>query len=413
MKARHDPYAAFRIPAYRLFLLGWSFALVGTRSQSVAVGWEIYQRTGQALALGYVGLVQAIPIMALALPAGFLVDRHDRRRILLLSLVGMTLTSLGLAVVSHTSGPVALIYLLLFLDATAVALGRPARHALLPRLVPRETFPNAVTWNTSTHQVASVAGPALGGFIVAFSVPSAYVVCAAGSLAFLLLMTRIQLTTAAPDPAPASWDTLIGGLRFVCRTRLILAAISLDMLAVLFGGAVYLLPIYAEDILAVGAHGYGWLNAAPAAGAFCMALFLAHRPPMRRAGRNLLLAVAGFGAATIVFGFSRLFGLSLVMLFLTGALDNISVVVRHTLIQLGTPDRLRGRVSAINGVFIGASNELGGLESGLVAHFLGPVFSVVSGGIATILVVAATALASPELRRLGTLQSIVSTPTEE
>ncbi len=406
---RHDPYAALRQCQFRHYVIGWVTALVGTRIQSVAVGWEVYQRTGAALALGFVGLAQALPTILLALPAGYIADRFDRRHVVMASMAGMVATSIGLAALSLAHGPIAIMYLLLFLDASFLAIGRPARLAMLPHLVDREIFPNAVTWNTSTIQISSVLGPALAGFIVAVHVPSAYLVAAAGTLTYILLLSRIRLRPVADDgdaTTAISWDRLLAGLRFVFRAPTVLGAISLDMFAVLFGGATYLLPIFAEEILKVGPRGYGWLNAAPAAGALCMALTIAHRPPMRHAGRNLLLAVAGFGAVTLVFGLSRSFPLSLAMLFLAGAFDNISVVVRHTMVQLLTPDTMRGRVSAVNSVFIGVSNELGGLESGLVAHWFGPVFSVASGGIGSMAVVAVVALASTGLRRVGALEQI-------
>ena len=415
-RGRHDPYAAFRVGDYRRYVLGWSVAMVGTRIQATAIGWEMYQRTGQALALGMVGLVLAVPTIALALPAGYLADAFDRRRLMMLSLVGMTATSLVLAVLSFIQGPVLLMYGLLSLDAAAVALGRPARTALLPQILPREVFPNAVMWNTSIMHIASVFGPAAGGFVVALHVPSAYVICAASSLVFIVLLSRLSFQEAPRQAGGASLQTLLGGLSFLGRNRLLLWLMSLDMFAVLLGGAVYLLPIYAEDILQVGAKGFGWLRAAPAAGAFCTAILLAYLPPMRRAGRNLLLAVAGFGAATVVFGVSTSFWLSMAMLFLTGVFDNVSMVVRHTLVQLLTPDAMRGRVSAVNGVFVGASNELGGLESGVVAHWFGPVISVVSGGIGTILVVGMTALSAPGLRRVGALhetQAVGEAPPAE
>jgi MFS family permease len=415
-RARHDPYAAFRQIHFRRYLIGWIAALVGTRIQSVAVGWEIYQRTGQALALGFVGLAQALPMILLALPAGYLADRFDRRRIVMLSVAGMAVASLGLAALSLLHGPVLFMYLLLVFDASSLSLGRPARLAMLPHLVDRETFPNAVTWNSSMFEIASVLGPVVAGFIVAIHVPSAYLLAAAGSIACIILLARVRLRPMADGGQSAtamSWSNLLAGLRFVRTTRVILAAISLDMFAVLFGGATYLLPIFAEDILRVGPRGYGWLNAAPAAGALCMALVLAHRRPMRHAGRNLLVGVAGFGLAIIVFGLSRSFWLSMAMLFLAGALDNISVVVRHTLIQLLTPDSMRGRVSAVNSVFIGISNELGGMESGLVAHWFGPIISVVGGGIGTIAVVLATLLAAPQLGRVGALVQVGAAPGEE
>ncbi len=403
MNRPHDPYAAFRSEQYRRYILGWLVALVGTRIQSVAIGWEIYQRTGEALALGLVGLSQALPTLLLAIPAGFLADRFDRRRLVVLSMAGMTATSLGLAVLSYMRGPIALMYAVLLLDAASMTLGRPARMALVPHLVPREVFQNAVTWNTSMWQISSVVGPAVGGFIVSVNVPLAYVLCAISSVAFIVLLPQLRVRTGLEEAGVASRQVLLAGLRFVWRTRLILWAISLDMLAVLLGGAVYLLPIFARDILQVGAQGYGWLRAAPAAGAFCMAFLLAHIPPMKRAGRNLLAAVAGFGLVTIVFGLSRSFWLSLAMLFLTGAFDNVSVVVRHTLIQLMTPDRMRGRVSAVISMFLSASNELGGVESGVVAHLFGPIISAVSGGIGTVLVAVVTTLGSPILSSVGAL----------
>ncbi len=408
---KHDPYAVFLIGNYRRYILGWFFAMVGTQVQSIAIGWEIYQRTGQALSLGLVGLAQALPTIVLALPAGYLADRFDRRRVVTFSLLGMTLTSLGLAALSLANGPVVLMYGLLLLDASVMTLGRPARTALVPQLVPLEIFPMAVTWNSSLMQMAGVVGPALGGLVVMVSVPSAYGLSAASTLFFIALLTRVDLRVAPEKAERASLQNLLAGIRFVWRIRLILSLMALDMFAVLLGGAVYLLPIFAEDILRVGPQGFGWLRAAPAAGAFCMALLLAYLPPMRHAGRNLLLAVAGFGAVTILFGLSKSFWLSLAMLTLTGAFDNISMVVRQTLIQLLTPDRMRGRVLAVNYVFIGASNELGGLESGLVAHWFGPVISVVSGGIGTILVALTTAVAAPALRLFGALHE--ARPDEE
>ncbi|MDA0747917.1 MAG: MFS transporter [bacterium] len=407
----HDPYAPFRFVDFRRYLSGWFLALVGTQIQSIAIGWEIYQRTGEALSLGLVGLMQALPTILLVLPAGYIADRFDRRKVVTCSLLGMTITSIALAALSFAEGSIVLMYAILFLDATAATLGRPARSALLPQLVPRDVFPSAVTWNSSLMQMAWVIGPAIGGFVIAISVSSAYVLCAASSFAYVILLQRIHFRPIATRPTKVSLETLFGGLRFVGRNRLILSLMALDMFAVLLGGAVYLLPIFAENILNVGAQGFGWLRAAPAAGAFLTALFLAHRRPMRHAGRNLLLAVAGFGAATIVFGFSTSFWLSLAMLFLTGAFDNISMVVRHTLIQLLTPDDKRGRVSAVNSVFVGASNELGGMESGLVAHWFGPIVSVVSGGIGTIVVVLITATVAPGLRRVGAMHDVQ--PAEE
>lgn len=396
---KYDPYAAFRVRGYRLYVSGWLVSVMGAQIQGVAVGWEVYQRTGRALALGLVGLAQALPMIALALPAGYLADTFDRRRVVMWSLLGTVASSLGLAALSSAQGPIPLMYGLLLIEATVSALTRPARMSLVPQIVPRETFPSAVVWNSSLMQVGSMVGPAIGGFVITLNVPVAYLLNAVCALAFVVLLSRVDLHEVSRQTERASVETLLAGLRFLRRTRLLLALMALDMFAVLLGGATYLLPIYAQDILHVGPQGFGWLRAAPAAGAFCMA----HLPPMRRAGRNLLLAVAGFGAATIVFGLSTSFWLSMAVLFLTGVFDNVSMVVRGTLIQLLTPDAMRGRVSAVNGVFIGASNQLGGLESGLVAHWFGAVFSVVSGGIGTIAVVLITALSSSRLRAVDSL----------
>lgn len=427
------PYAVFRIASYRDFTVGSLATRVGTRLQSVAMGWDVYQRTGEPLALGLVGLIQVIPAILLALPAGWLADRYDRRRVILFSLAGMTLTSMGLAWQSFIQAPIATLYVLLFIDAVAGTMGRPARTAILPRIVPRELFPRAVTWNFTLFQLAAVVGPGIGGFVVAWSVPAAYTIAAISSALFSWVVLRLPTDcgipeAVAPDEATATSSTntddatradthnrgpgrrmlsdLFDGVRYVWRTKELLAILSLDMFAVLLGGAVYLLPVFAEDILQVGAQGLGWLHAAPAVGALLTALAMTHLPPLKRAGRALLGSVAGFGAATIVFGLSDWLPLSLAMLFLTGAFDQVSMVVRHTMVQLITPDAMRGRVSAVNGVFVSTSNELGGFESGLVAHWFGPVISVISGGIGTILVVLATAAASKPLRRYGSLADI-------
>ncbi|MFH1566758.1 MAG: MFS transporter [Gemmatimonadota bacterium] len=413
---RHDPYAAFGNANFRAYLTGIVLSGIGLRIQGVAIGWEMYQRTGEALALGLVGLVQALPVMILSLPAGYLADRYERRILMVVSTLGTALSSLGLAFISATQAPVWTVYAVLVGGTVIGVLGRPARSAFLPQIIPRGLFPSAITWNSSLNQMLSVVGPAIGGFVLAASLPAAYVCGAIGSLVFVALLFRIHPTEAERDARPQrepSGQMMAAGLRYLWRTRAVLVITALDMFAVLLGGAVYLLPIYAEDILRVGPHGFGWLRAAPAAGALVMALVLAHRPPMRHAGRNLLLTVAGFGLATIVFGLSTSFYLSLGMLFLTGLFDQVSMVIRGTLVQLLTPDRMRGRISAINGMFISASNELGGMESGTVAHWFGPVFSVVSGGIGTLVVVAVTALGSPRVRQLGSLGEVQALEEDE
>jgi MFS family permease len=397
-----DPYAALRYSDYRYYLAGRLAASVGGQMIDVAIGWELYERTNRALALGFVGLVQVVPIILLALPAGHVADRFDRKRIAIASLALLILGSLSLAVISFTVGPIPLIYLTLFVIGVALSFHRPAVAALLPQLVPAEKFANAVTWNSVGWQLASVVGPAFGGLIIAWQHRAGivYVLDAALMLVFLVCLTQIQGQQVVRAKKAVTLQSLLGGVRFVWHTKVILAAITLDLFAVLFGGATTLLPVFAKDILHVGAEGFGWLRAAPSIGAVLVAVLLLGRPPMRQAGKSLLFAVAGFGLATIVFGLSRSFPLSIAMLVLAGGLDMISVVVRQTLVQLRTPDEMRGRVSAVNSVFIDTSNEMGGFESGASAALLGPVISVVGGGIVTVLVVSAVAVAWPELRSM-------------
>lgn len=408
--SRHDPYAAFRHAGYRRYAIGWLSVVVGTQIQSVALQWEIYVRTGNALALGVVGLVQIIPALIFLLPGGHVADAYDRRRVIIFGMLGTTLTSVALAVASIQAAAIGVIYGLLFLDASFIAMARPARAAMLPLVVPEAVFGNAVTWNSSLMQLAMMVGPGVGGVVVGIYAPAAYLISAAGSMTFVVMLMGVTVQPQDRVREPVTMASLLEGFRFMWHSRLVLAAISLDMLAVLLGGAVYLLPIFAKDILQVGEWGFGALRAAPAVGAVLTAVVLAHAPPMKHAGRNMLLAVAGFGAATIVFGLSQWFWLSLLMLVLTGVFDNVSVVVRHTLVQLATPDQTRGRVSAVNGVFIGLSNELGGFESGVVARAFGPVVSAVSGGVGTILIVIITAIKAPGLRRLKRLSDIYASP---
>jgi MFS family permease len=401
----HDPYAPFRFADFRLYMLAGTISTIGAQMQSIAVGWELYERTGTATALGLVGLVQFLPVLLLALPSGHAADRYSRRTILLVAQGHLLLASTGLAVLSYRQGPVSLIYLCLLLAGIAQAINRPARWSILPQLVPNPILASALTWNTSGWQAAAVVGPALGGLFIAVTggATRVYVYDVVCCLAVIVLLGSIRTRPAPRGVGAISFRTLVAGFEFVRRSDLILAAITLDLFAVLLGGSTALLPIFAKDILRIGPTGLGWLRTAPSIGAVGMALVLAHRPPLRRAGPTLLWAVAGFGAATIVFGLSRSPWLSFVMLLITGALDNISVVVRGTLVQTLTPDAMRGRVSAVNGLFIGSSNELGGFESGMVARLFGPVASVVAGGIGTILVVIAAARIWPRLRHLGSL----------
>jgi len=405
----------------RLLIAGNVISTVGLQMQSTAVGWELYERTGSAYALGLVGLVSVIPLVALALPAGHLVDTHDRRHVLVLAQAIYLVSSLGLAFVSWRHAPVLAMYACVLLSGVARALQAPARNALLPLLVPAADFSHAVTWNSGGWQLAAVVGPAAGGLVIAASggAAIAYLCAAAGATVFLVLAMAIRHRPRVQHGSPMTLTAMIAGARFVGSSPLILATITLDLFAVLLGGATTLLPIYAKDILHVGPSGLGWLNAADSLGAVLMASTLALRPPLRRAGRSLLWSVAGFGVGTIVFGLSRSFPLSLVMLMAVGAFDMVSVVVRATIVPLLTPDEMRGRVGAINNLFIGTSNQLGGFESGAVAGAFGPVMSVVSGGIGTLIVVALVAWHWPALRKLGALNTVVvaeappPTPSEE
>lgn len=403
---KHDPYQALR---HRNFQYQWFGALIGTlgnQMQGAAVGWDIYTRTHSAFALGLVGLVQALPVLMLALPAGQIADRLDRRRIVL-SMAGLlALAWLGLYSASSNNGHISLFYFFLFIDGLANSLISPARTALLTQLVPPNELPNAITWNSTRFQISTMVGPALGGLaIAAFAGPApVYLVAVALSMVDLVCVILMRPRPQERSSEKISWNSISSGARFVFDNKLLLAPLSLDMLAVLLGGAVALMPIFAKDILKVGATGYGFLLAAPSVGALLTLLFLAYTPPIRRAGKVLLWSVAGYGVAMIVFGASKSFWLSMVMLFLAGGLDSISVMIRHTLVQVITPDYLRGRVSSINGLFIGVSNELGGFESGTVAKFIGPIPTVILGGVGTILVVAGVAFRWPQLRKLNTLE---------
>jgi MFS family permease len=385
-----QPYAAFQSRDYRLLLAGTFLSSFGLQMLSVAVSWDLYLQTKSALVLGNVGLMQVAPFLLFALHAGQIADRYDRRKVMLVTQVAILASSVLLLAAPRS---VWLIYVCLFLIATGRALGGPARAAVLPDTVSPAALQTAITWNSSAFEIANVGGPALAGLLIA-TVGSDVVYtlqCISAALvavAFGLL--RVGRGRPAPTNAPEGRD-ILDGLRFVWRERLILDAISLDLFAVLFGGATALLPIFAVDILHGDAHTLGWLRAAPSIGAVLMAFALAHGPRIERAGRVLLATVAGYGVATLVFALSRSHWLSFAMLLLTGAFDNISVVLRQSLVQSRTPSFVRGRVLAVNGIFINCSNQLGAVESGWTAAWMGPVGSVVLGGVATLVVVASFA----------------------
>ncbi len=432
---KRDPYAAWRIPGYRRYAVSWFLITFGKMVETVAMLVHVHQQAGRTdpsgapLALGMIGLVQAVPVILLAIAGGQIADRFDRRRVLMLMLGLGTLVSLGLALASRWELSVGWLYALLGLGAVAAALGNPSRWALLPQIVPAENFSGAVAWNSTVFQIGTMTGPAVGGLILALR-PTAstafFLVAVCRLLAFLAIGT-LKCRPQERSREPMTWQSVMAGIRFVRRTPLILATITLDLFAVLLGGAVYLLPIFAKWLdpgpVGVAVHWIGrslgmeavgslegivvgLMRSAEAVGAVTMAVLLTHLPALKRPGRAMLLAVAGFGAATIAFGLSRSFWLSLAMMFLIGAMDNISVVVRHTLVQMLTPDPMRGRVSAVNGIFIVASNDLGGMESGITAWLFGPVLSVVGGGVGAILVVIACARTWPEILRLGSLHEV-------
>ena len=407
METPRDSYAALRLRDFQFLIISRFLASLGEQMVGVALGWQLYERTHSALALGYVGLAEVVPVILLALPAGHVSDRYDRRKIALITKSGLAACSLAFAALSLIHSPVWTFYVCIVAVGVMRAFHAPSTSTLLPQVVPSGLYESAAAWMSNFWQLAAALGPALGGAIVAVtrSATPVYFLDALFGLSFLWFISRIRGRAIAGERAAPTIQSLTEGVRFLYNNKILLSVITLDLFAVLLGGAVTLLPVYAKDILKVGPIGLGWMRAAPSLGAVFMALSLAHLPPLKNAGRAMLIAVAGFGAATIVFGYSTSFPLSLLMLLLLGAFDNISVVVRSTLMLLRVPDSMRGRISAVNYIFIGASNELGGFESGVAAHFLGPVLAVALGGVGTILVVAAVAAIWPELRHLKTMQA--------
>jgi MFS family permease len=401
---RTDAFAAMREANYRFYALNFVASSLGLQMLSTAIGWEIYDRTRDEFVLGLMGLARALPVIALTLPAGTLVDRSDRKVVLSVTQFAFAGVALALVFSSASTAALWIFFALLILSGCVRSFNAPSRGALLPSLLPTNRFENAIAWQSGFFQFAAIVGPLAAGLIIdatrtAWPVyATTAVLCACAGSAALFLRPRPVVRTSAP---PRFRDMLVGA-HHIWREKTILGALTLDLLAVLFGGATALLPVYAE-MLDVGPLGLGALRAAPFVGAFVMAVWLAARPSFRHAGSALLWSVAGFGVCMIVFGLSEWLWLSLLALAVGGALDNISVVIRHMLVQLRTPDEMRGRTTAVNTVFIESSNELGAFESGLVAKFFGPVASVVSGGFGTLAVVAFVALAFPQLRSMRRL----------
>ena len=392
-------YGSFAFPNYRYLLAGTTLSNLAAQMLGVVVGWDLYLATRSPVVLGNVGLVQIIPVFLFTFAAGSVADRRDRRAISVSMQTAVALLGFALAALGARRG-VSAIYTALFLSASARAFQWPANSALLPQTVPPELLTNAVSWSGTGREFSTVGGPAIAGaLLAAFGSESVYIVQACLSVAAVgcFAMLRVPRPERGPAP-PTGWHATLEGLRFVWRDKLILSAMSLDLLAVFFGGAVALLPIFATDILQVGASGLGWLRAAPAIGAGLMSVWLAHHAVTKHGGVVLLTSVALFGVATIGFGLATAAWLSFVMLFFTGVFDAVSVVLRISLVQMRTPDGLRGRVAAVNALFISCSNQWGAVESGVAAQWFGTVPSVVIGGVATIVVVAAISVLSRSLR---------------
>ena len=400
---RSNALRAFRSLDYRRFLGSRLLSILGLEMVSVAVGWQVYALTKRPLDLGYVGLAQFLPAVFLTLPAGHAADRFDRRRVVLVCHLAFGLCSGLLAwfAVGRIQTPVPIFFVLVLLGC-ARAFNAPAAQALMPALLPEADFPNAVAWNSSTFQVANVFGPALGGVLyAAFGDPEVVYFLAAGlAVIDVLVLVGVRTRTGRMEKKAASWATLLAGVRYVWENKVVLGSVSLDLFAVLLGGAAALMPVFAQDVLHTGAWGLGILRSGPSIGAGLVGLYLAAHPLKRHVGRTMFIGVAIFGATTIAFGLSRTLWLSLLILIVMGGADMLSVFVRLTIVQISPPPEMRGRVNAVNMLFIGGSNELGEFESGLTAQWLGPVRAVVAGGVGTLLVVLAWSRLFPELRRL-------------
>lgn len=405
----HDPYAVFRFGSFRWFVVSLLAMVMAAQIQLVVVGWEIYQLTQDALSIGLLGLSEVIPYLAVALFAGHVVDRRDRRRVSLLSLVVLLAASVTLFIMALAE-PVPTrvwpFYIVFGVCGLARSFLQVARSALVAEVVPGALYANAATWRSSTWQAGTVAGPALGGILFAtvgarwtLGINLAFSLVASGAM----LLVRHRPTPVTTGTVPLV-QNLVEGLRYVRRQRVILGALTLDLLAVFFGGVVAILPIFASDILKVGAEGFGVLQAAPGAGAVLMAFVLAHRRPFQRAGPVLLTSVTVFGFCILGFALSRSFPVSVVLLAISGAADNVSAVIRSTLIQVKVPPAMLGRVSSVNAIFIGSSNELGYFESGVAARLLGAVTSALFGATMTLLTVAFIAWRVPDVRRLGVIR---------
>jgi MFS family permease len=405
-ESHHAGLAAFRYSNFTLFTVARFFLVAALEMQSVAVGWQVYEITRRPLDLGLVGLAQFLPVVFLFLPAGHAADRFNRKSLVLACYVGFAVCYGFLFQITRMRiHNVALIYTVLVLLGIVRTFNAPAARSLLPLLVPAEVFPSAIAWNATVFQGAVILGPAIGGVLYAALRGPAGVYAIALGVTVLAIVSLFPIALTQPERSheEVSARSVLAGLHYIWTHKIILGSISLDLFAVLLGGAVALLPVYAREILRTGPWGLGLLRAAPGVGAAIMAILLAYRPLRNRVGKLMLFCVAGFGAFTIVFGLSHSLALSLIALLLVGASDMVSVVVRQILVQVATPDAVRGRVNAVDMIFIGASNELGEFESGLTAHWFGTVPAVILGGVGTFIVVALWAWMFPELREADRL----------
>lgn len=405
-----DPYAALKYKEFRLFMLV-RFALVfGWSMQFIIIEWQVYTMTKDPFSLGLIGLMEIIPALSMALFAGHIVDQNEKRGLLMKCIIAFSFISLLLFILTIPSVQDSLsknqllysIYALVFAGGLVRSFIGPSVFSLVSLIVPKKIYPNAATWSSSTWQIGSVGGPAIGGIAIhAVGVHWSLCIVFAFALLALLGLTQIKRKPVLnPKIGEPVLQSLREGLKFVFKTKAILGALTLDMVAVLFGGAIALLPIFAQDILEVGSKGFGFLRAAPAVGAFITLIATAYLPIAKNAGKKLLAAVFCFGLCIIVFGVSEIYWISVLALFFSGVADGVSVVIRHTILQLKAPDDMKGRVSSVNSMFVGSSNELGAFESGLAAKLLGPVTAVIFGGCMTLLTVGTTAFISPTFRKL-------------
>lgn len=405
---KHTPYAVLHIPDFRFFLLARVCANIAVKMQGVIVGWQIYSLTKDPLALGLIGLAEAVPALSVALYAGYLADKTSRKNIVACVYGTLLVCTIGLVFLATGSlqhlfpTTVKALYGIIFITGLARGFMAPAMFGLMTQCVPSHLYANSSTWNSTLGQISMVVGAAFSGVLFAFTgFVTSYVVNA-----FFLVLALIMIASISAKEKPVLLEgrnlleNLLSGVRFVFKNEIFLGALSLDLFAVLFGGAVALLPIFADEILHTGPQGLGFLRAAPSAGAFLMAIYLIYQPPLKNTGKYLMYCVGGFGVCMILFALSRNFYLSLILLFISGAFDNVSVVVRSIIMQTLTPPDMKGRVSSVNSMFIGSSNEIGAFESGMTARFFGTVPSVILGGIMTLLVVGVTAVKAPLLRKL-------------